>query len=201
MLTGPFVFFCGADLQFSRSQTLDQCYFSVLALLWTLSQTRYGFLYKHTMRLRILFNSFPNDNFLPFQTGRKWQKVFQTGRKHCGEKDKLLVTSNLSFAHSVFKRLTLQTHKNQGLFGKGLKYFVNEGHNNALSMQWSKIQMFQFRTYHHTQPRCYPSLTHLVQMYRVCSLCSTIYTKTKYIVHHRELVYLNIHLKIWKIHT
>ena len=36
------------------------------------------------------------------------------------EKEKLLVTSNFSFSHSVFKRLLLQTHKIQGLFGKGL---------------------------------------------------------------------------------
>ena len=32
----------------------------------------------------------------------------------------MLVMSNFSFSHSVFKRLVLQTHKNQGLFGKGL---------------------------------------------------------------------------------
>ena len=37
------------------------------------------------------------------------------------EKEKLLVTSNFSFSRSVFKRLVLQTHKNQGLFGKGLR--------------------------------------------------------------------------------
>ena len=36
------------------------------------------------------------------------------------EKEKLLVTSNFSFSHNVFKRLVLQTRKNQGLFGKGL---------------------------------------------------------------------------------
>ena len=30
----------------------------------------------------------------------------------------LLVTSNVSFSHSVFKGLVLQTRKNQGLFGK-----------------------------------------------------------------------------------
>ena len=41
-------------------------------------------------------------------------------RKHCGKKEKLLVTSNFSFSHSVFKRLVLQTCKNQGLFRKGL---------------------------------------------------------------------------------
>ena len=38
------------------------------------------------------------------------------------EKEKLLVMSNFSFSHSVFKRLVLQTRKNQGLFGKGLNY-------------------------------------------------------------------------------
>ena len=38
------------------------------------------------------------------------------------EKEKLLVMSNLSFSHSVFKRLLLQALKNQGLFGKGLKW-------------------------------------------------------------------------------
>ena len=36
------------------------------------------------------------------------------------EKEKLLVTSNFSFSHSVFKGPELQTHENQGLFGKGL---------------------------------------------------------------------------------
>ena len=43
------------------------------------------------------------------------------GWKTLWAKEKLLVTSNFSFAHSVFKRLVLQTHENQGLFGKGLK--------------------------------------------------------------------------------
>ena len=38
------------------------------------------------------------------------------------EMEKLLVTSNFSFSHSVFKRLVLQTHKNQGWFGKGLTH-------------------------------------------------------------------------------
>ena len=41
-------------------------------------------------------------------------------RKTLREKEKLLVMSNFSFSHSVFKRLVLQTRKNQGLFGKGL---------------------------------------------------------------------------------
>ena len=42
------------------------------------------------------------------------------GKKTPWEKEKLLVTSNFSFSCSVFKRLVMQTHKNQGLFGKGL---------------------------------------------------------------------------------
>ena len=44
----------------------------------------------------------------------------RNGLKTLWEKEKLLVTSNFSFTHSVFKRLVLQTCKNQGLFGKGL---------------------------------------------------------------------------------
>ena len=42
------------------------------------------------------------------------------GQKTLWEKVKLLVTSNFTFSHSVFKRLVLQTRKNQGLFGKEL---------------------------------------------------------------------------------
>ena len=38
------------------------------------------------------------------------------GRKHCGKRR----NCPFSFSHSVFKRPVLQTHKNQGLFGKGL---------------------------------------------------------------------------------
>ena len=34
--------------------------------------------------------------------------------------EKLLVMSNFSFSHSVFKTPVQQIHKNQGLFGKGL---------------------------------------------------------------------------------
>ena len=43
------------------------------------------------------------------------------GKKTLQEKEKLLVKGNFSFSHSVFKRLVLQSRKNQGLFGKGLK--------------------------------------------------------------------------------
>ena len=41
-------------------------------------------------------------------------------QKTLWEKEKLLVTSNLSFSRSVLKRLVLHTRKIQGLFGKEL---------------------------------------------------------------------------------
>ena len=37
------------------------------------------------------------------------------------EKEKLLVTSNFSFSHDVFKKSVLQTRKNKGLLGNGLR--------------------------------------------------------------------------------
>ena len=46
------------------------------------------------------------------------------GLKTLWEKEKLLVTSNFSFSLSVFKRLVLQTCKNQGLFGKGFNCYL-----------------------------------------------------------------------------
>ena len=45
---------------------------------------------------------------------------FPDEQKILWEEEKLLVTNNFSFSHSVFKRLLLQTCKHQGLFGKGL---------------------------------------------------------------------------------
>ena len=107
-------------------------------------------------------------NFRLFQTERlcrrhfqlwwKWQQVFQKGRKHCGEKEKLHIRSNFSFSCSVFKRLILQTCKNQGLFGKGLtlsllmttqKDFVDsvdqdQTAQNVQSDLWSTLSTFLF---------------------------------------------------------
>ena len=59
------------------------------------------------------------DNKLEFdENGRKFSKQVENT---LWAKEKLIVTSNLSI-HYVFKRLVLQTCKNQGLFGKGLKH-------------------------------------------------------------------------------
>ena len=50
----------------------------------------------------------------------KIEESYPNRKKTVREKEKLLVTSNFSFSHSVFKRLVLQTRKNHGLFGKGM---------------------------------------------------------------------------------
>ena len=42
------------------------------------------------------------------------------GKKTFCEKEKLLITCNFSFSYSIFKTLQMRTHKNQGLFGKGM---------------------------------------------------------------------------------
>ena len=47
-------------------------------------------------------------------------RLFQNELKTLWEKKKLLVMSNFSLSHNIFKGLVLQTRKNQGLFGKGL---------------------------------------------------------------------------------
>ena len=62
------------------------------------------------------------------------------GQKTLWEKEKLVVTSNFSFSHSVFKRPILQTRKNQGLFGKrsSRKYCLINGLDCMLN-PYSKI--------------------------------------------------------------
>ena len=68
---------------------------------------------------------FANDNFRFDKNVRKFSKwVGNTMGKgeisRDWEQEKLLITRNFSFSHSVFKRLALQTCKKQGLFGKVL---------------------------------------------------------------------------------
>ena len=45
--------------------------------------------------------------------------------------------SNFSISHSIFKRLVLQTHKKQGLFGKGLNFFPSDNISDS-----SKLKAF-----------------------------------------------------------
>ena len=60
---------------------------------------------------------FVDDNFKFDENGRECSKRLE---KTLG-KGKLM--SNFSFSHSVFKRLVLQTHKNKGMFSKGLSLY------------------------------------------------------------------------------
>ena len=55
---------------------------------------------------------------------------YPNGLKTVWEEEKLLVTSNFSFSHSVFKRLVQQTRKNQDLFEKGSLSTKSEGAQN-----------------------------------------------------------------------
>ena len=59
---------------------------------------------------------FADNNYKFDENGRKFIKHVENT---VGKRENAL-TSNFSFSHIVFKRLELQTHKNQGLFGKGL---------------------------------------------------------------------------------
>ena len=60
---------------------------------------------------------------------------YPTVKKTMWEKEKLLVTSNFSFNPSVFRRLLLQTHENQGLFGKGLNLFPKDKHSDSFKLK------------------------------------------------------------------
>ena len=67
---------------------------------------------------------------------------FPNGWKTLWEKEKLLITSNFSFSHSVFKRLVLQTRKNQGLFGKGLRLREMPGRKLLLLFVWQGSKFY-----------------------------------------------------------
>ena len=61
---------------------------------------------------------FADDNFKFDENGRKFPKEIENTvwkRRNCSFR------AISPFPHRVFKRLVLQTRKNQGLFGKGLK--------------------------------------------------------------------------------
>ena len=59
---------------------------------------------------------FAKDNFKFDENGGKISKRTETQ----WEKEIMLITSNFSFSHSVFRRHVLQTSKKKGLFGKRL---------------------------------------------------------------------------------
>ena len=62
------------------------------------------------------------------------------GHKTLWDKEKLLM-SNFSFSRSVFKRLVLQTRKNQGLFRKGLQLQMNPTENSIQAIRSKYLQI------------------------------------------------------------
>ena len=62
----------------------------------------------HSSKLK----EFAGGNFKFDESGRKFSRPVE----NTGEKEKLLIMSNFSFSHSVFKRLVLQAHEGQGYF-------------------------------------------------------------------------------------
>ena len=79
------------------------------------------------------------------------------GRKTLLEKEKLLVTSNFSYSHSVFKRLVLKTGKNQGLFGKGL--IDVDYHLYASKTDKGMMAPFNLKNYSHSSQKDQTFLT------------------------------------------
>ena len=71
-------------------------------------------------------------------------ECFLNGLKTVCEKEKLLVMSNFSFSHTVFKRLVLQTHENQGLLGKGLIIHVSSIDRGTISLLYAYLFLFSF---------------------------------------------------------
>ena len=69
-----------------------------------------------SLTLSQTLKGFADDHFKFDENGRKFSKLVE----HSIGKREMLIMNNFSFSNSVFKRLVLQTRKNQGLFGKGL---------------------------------------------------------------------------------
>ena len=72
---------------------------------------------------------FADDSFKFDENGEKFSKRVE----NTVEKGELLVTNNISISYSVFKRIyiVLQTHKNQGLNGKGYKKRSSKFHTDC----------------------------------------------------------------------
>ena len=82
---------------------------------WFSPYTNDGFLDSSKLK------EFADDNFRFDKNCRAFTKKKHGFKKTLREKEKLLMISNFSFSHSVFKRLVLQTSKNKSLSGKRLK--------------------------------------------------------------------------------
>ena len=96
----------------------------------------------------------------------------------------MLIMSNFSIAHSVFKRLTLQTCKNQGLFGRRLKRILMYMYLQTVSLQ---VNLRNLRRFTWVDTLCYVILLHvqgpvytLILSYVCCLLFHKFWTNLKY---------------------
>ena len=75
---------------------------------------------------------------------------FPNGYKTLREKEKLLVTSNFSFSHSVFKRLVSQGRQKESLCGNGLKkeiiILATLNFSSANAFSFVKVRVLLFGT-------------------------------------------------------
>ena len=125
------------------------CQRQKLTMFSILSKTKIYHVFYPVKDKNLPLTLFQTTNTRLIQTQRVCRRIFQNfmkmtensknGWKTLWEKEKLLVRSNFSFSHSVFKRPVLPTRKNQGLFGKGLKLHIFHCLKNILSLVWSKI--------------------------------------------------------------
>ena len=72
---------------------------------------------------------FADDNFISDKNGRKFSKRV----KNTVGKGEIAVTSNCFFSNSVFKRLVLQTHNNQGLILERINKILAQYSSKATS--------------------------------------------------------------------
>ena len=108
------------------------------------------FFYPSPFSIRQIQNSsklteFSDNNSKFNENDRKFSKWIENT---VGEKEKFLVTIIFSFYYSIFKRLVLQTRKNQGMFRKGLILFkttnfklckLKEFPDDNLNDKWCKV--------------------------------------------------------------
>ena len=69
--------------------------------------------------------------------------LFGMGRKNCGKKVKMLVTSIFSFSHNVFKWLFLLGHLKSGLCGKEYLRYQNKCQNNSGNIYYGNTETFK----------------------------------------------------------
>ena len=84
---------------------------------------------------------FANNNFRFDENSGKLSKTVE----NAVGKGKLLVTSNFSFSHGVFKRPVLQTRKNEGLSGKGSINLLHQSKRFYLSLVFPYTCIFLCR--------------------------------------------------------